>query len=134
MSGDYAAENLLKLLGRYDGLALDSWTRAKFFQSQKQRPESERQKDRALLLALQRVARPRALVRRDARLAVATRRMQEQETGAGAALHERFSAPVPSVPASVSCSAANYLLKTKSSPARRAGFHCDEPPSDFTVG
>jgi len=30
--GDYAAENLLKLVGRYDGLALDSWTRAKFFQ------------------------------------------------------------------------------------------------------
>lgn len=30
--GDYAAENVLKLLGRYDGLALDSWTRAKFFQ------------------------------------------------------------------------------------------------------
>lgn len=30
-AGDYAAENLLKLLGRYDGLALDSWTRAKFF-------------------------------------------------------------------------------------------------------
>jgi 3-methyladenine DNA glycosylase/8-oxoguanine DNA glycosylase len=29
--GDYAAENLLKLLGRYDGLALDSWTRARFF-------------------------------------------------------------------------------------------------------
>ena len=29
--GNYAAENLLKLLGRYDGLALDSWTRAKFF-------------------------------------------------------------------------------------------------------
>jgi 3-methyladenine DNA glycosylase/8-oxoguanine DNA glycosylase len=29
--GLYAAENLLKLLGRYDGLALDSWTRAKFF-------------------------------------------------------------------------------------------------------
>jgi N-glycosylase/DNA lyase len=29
--GDYAAENLLKLVGRYDGLALDSWTRAKFF-------------------------------------------------------------------------------------------------------
>src|SRR5207245_784580 len=24
--GNYAAENLLKLLGRYDGLALDSWT------------------------------------------------------------------------------------------------------------
>jgi 3-methyladenine DNA glycosylase/8-oxoguanine DNA glycosylase len=31
-AGDYAAENLLKLLGRYDGLALDSWTRAKFFE------------------------------------------------------------------------------------------------------
>ena len=28
--GDYAAENVLKLLGRYDGLALDSWTRASF--------------------------------------------------------------------------------------------------------
>ncbi|HJT66452.1 MAG TPA: hypothetical protein VJ749_08365 [Pyrinomonadaceae bacterium] len=30
-AGDYAAESLLKLLGRYDGLALDSWTRARFF-------------------------------------------------------------------------------------------------------
>ena len=30
-AGNYAAENLLKLLGRYDGLALDSWTRARFF-------------------------------------------------------------------------------------------------------
>jgi N-glycosylase/DNA lyase len=28
--GDYAAENLLKLVGRYEGLALDSWVRAKF--------------------------------------------------------------------------------------------------------
>lgn len=28
--GNYAAENLMKLLGRYDGLALDSWTRAQF--------------------------------------------------------------------------------------------------------
>ncbi len=28
--GNYAAENLLKLIGRYDGLALDSWTRAKY--------------------------------------------------------------------------------------------------------
>jgi N-glycosylase/DNA lyase len=28
--GKYAAENLLKLIGRYDGLALDSWTRAQF--------------------------------------------------------------------------------------------------------
>jgi len=31
-AGNYAAENLLKLLGRYDGLALDSWTRARFYQ------------------------------------------------------------------------------------------------------
>jgi len=29
-AGDYAAENLLKLIGRYEGLALDSWTRAQF--------------------------------------------------------------------------------------------------------
>jgi 3-methyladenine DNA glycosylase/8-oxoguanine DNA glycosylase len=28
--GNYAAENVLKLIGRYDGLALDSWTRAQF--------------------------------------------------------------------------------------------------------
>src|SRR5207247_8632903 len=28
--GNYAAENLLKLIGRYDGLALDSWPRATF--------------------------------------------------------------------------------------------------------
>jgi 3-methyladenine DNA glycosylase/8-oxoguanine DNA glycosylase len=28
--GTYAAENLLRLVGRYDGLALDSWGRAKF--------------------------------------------------------------------------------------------------------
>jgi 3-methyladenine DNA glycosylase/8-oxoguanine DNA glycosylase len=31
-AGTYAAENLLKLLGRYDGLALDSWTRARFYE------------------------------------------------------------------------------------------------------
>lgn len=30
--GNYAAENLLKLVGRYDGLALDSWLRAKFYE------------------------------------------------------------------------------------------------------
>ncbi len=29
--GNYAAENLLKLLGRYDGLALDSWLRGAFY-------------------------------------------------------------------------------------------------------
>ena len=31
--GDYAAENLLKLLGRYDGLALDSWLRGGFYKT-----------------------------------------------------------------------------------------------------
>jgi len=31
--GNYAAENLLKLIGRYDGLALDSWTRAQLRES-----------------------------------------------------------------------------------------------------
>lgn len=30
--GDYAAENLLKLVGRYEGLALDSWLRARFYE------------------------------------------------------------------------------------------------------
>jgi 3-methyladenine DNA glycosylase/8-oxoguanine DNA glycosylase len=34
--GNYAAENLLKLIGRYDGLALDSWTRAKFAEMRNQ--------------------------------------------------------------------------------------------------
>ncbi len=29
--GDYAADNMLKLLGRYDGMALDSWLRAQFY-------------------------------------------------------------------------------------------------------
>jgi N-glycosylase/DNA lyase len=34
--GNYAAENVLKLIGRYDGLALDSWTRAKFAEMRNQ--------------------------------------------------------------------------------------------------
>jgi N-glycosylase/DNA lyase len=29
--GNYAAENLLKLLGKYEGLALDSWLRSQFY-------------------------------------------------------------------------------------------------------
>jgi 3-methyladenine DNA glycosylase/8-oxoguanine DNA glycosylase len=29
--GDYAAEHMLKMLGRYDGLALDSWLRGQFY-------------------------------------------------------------------------------------------------------
>ena len=40
--GDYAAENLLKLIGRYDGLALDSWTRAQFARARNNgRPASD---------------------------------------------------------------------------------------------
>lgn len=31
--GDYAADNLLKLVGRYDGLALDSWLRSQFYKN-----------------------------------------------------------------------------------------------------
>lgn len=31
--GDYAAENLLKLVGRYDGLALDSWLRSQYYKN-----------------------------------------------------------------------------------------------------
>src|SRR5260370_34755237 len=30
--GDYTAENMLKLLGRYHGLALDSWVRGRYSQ------------------------------------------------------------------------------------------------------
>jgi len=40
--GNYSAENLLKLLGRYDGLALDSWTRAQFARARNNgRPASD---------------------------------------------------------------------------------------------
>ena len=45
--GPYAAENLLKLLGRYDGLALDSWTRAKFLRCETM---AARQRIRRLLV------------------------------------------------------------------------------------
>lgn len=31
--GEYAADNLLKLVGRYDGLALDSWLRSRFYKT-----------------------------------------------------------------------------------------------------
>lgn len=41
--GNYAAENVLKLVGRYDGLALDSWTRAQFARMRNQgRPVSDK--------------------------------------------------------------------------------------------
>jgi N-glycosylase/DNA lyase len=35
--GDYAADNLLKLLGRYDGLALDSWLRSRYYDKHNQK-------------------------------------------------------------------------------------------------
>ncbi len=42
-AGDYAAENLLKLIGRYDGLALDSWLRAKYAQTRNRgRPTTDK--------------------------------------------------------------------------------------------
>jgi len=41
--GNYAAENVLRLIGRYDGLALDSWTRAQFAKTRNQgRPASDK--------------------------------------------------------------------------------------------
>src|SRR5260370_1402536 len=41
--GNYSAENLLKLIGRYDGLALDSWTRAQFARARNSgRPASDK--------------------------------------------------------------------------------------------
>jgi N-glycosylase/DNA lyase len=42
--GNYAAENLLKLLGRYDGLALDSWIRAQFAKLRNQGRKASDQK------------------------------------------------------------------------------------------
>lgn len=43
--GDYAAGNLLKLLGRYDYLGLDSWVRAKFYEIHK---DGRRVSDKAI--------------------------------------------------------------------------------------
>jgi N-glycosylase/DNA lyase len=42
--GDYAAENLLKLVGRYDVLALDSWVRAQFARKRNQGQACDDQK------------------------------------------------------------------------------------------
>ena len=45
--GDYVAENMLKLVGRYQGLALDSWVRGKFSATHnKGRPASDKKIDR----------------------------------------------------------------------------------------
>ncbi len=45
--GDYAAENLLKLLGRYDGLALDSWLRSQFYKNHnKEKPCTDKKIER----------------------------------------------------------------------------------------
>jgi 3-methyladenine DNA glycosylase/8-oxoguanine DNA glycosylase len=57
--GDYAADNLLKLLGRYDGLALDSWLRE----------EVPGQAYRKTLRKVRQMAGPRDLVRYDRVLA-----------------------------------------------------------------
>lgn len=42
--GDYAAENLLKLVGRYDGLALDSFLRSEFYKKHHQEKVCEDKK------------------------------------------------------------------------------------------
>lgn len=45
--GDYAAENLLKLVGRYDGLALDSWLRSQFYKNHnEQKPCADKKIER----------------------------------------------------------------------------------------
>ena len=45
--GDYAAENLLKLVGRYNGLALDSWLRSQFYKNHnKEKPCSDKKIER----------------------------------------------------------------------------------------
>lgn len=44
--GNYAAENLLKLVGRYDGLALDSFLRSEFYEKHNQGMECEDKKIR----------------------------------------------------------------------------------------
>jgi N-glycosylase/DNA lyase len=45
--GTYAAENMLKLVGRYDGLALDSWVRGKFARTRnKGRPAPDKKIER----------------------------------------------------------------------------------------
>jgi N-glycosylase/DNA lyase len=45
--GTYAAENLLRLVGRYDGLALDSWVRGKFAKTyNKGRPTADKKIER----------------------------------------------------------------------------------------
>ncbi|HEY6331238.1 MAG TPA: hypothetical protein VI756_18065 [Blastocatellia bacterium] len=42
-AGDYVAENILKMLGRYDGMALDSWIRGRFAKMHaKGRPVSDK--------------------------------------------------------------------------------------------
>ncbi len=81
-AGPYTAENLLKLLGRYEGLALDSWCRAKFSRLHPRRvrggaragtagslPPGARSGDLPSLRALRCLAGARALVRADPRLA-----------------------------------------------------------------
>ena len=60
--GNYAAENLLKLIGRYDGLALDSWTRAQFAKAHNSGRVASDKKILRVLFPFQFVARSGAVV------------------------------------------------------------------------
>ncbi len=66
--GDYAAENVLKLLGRYDGLALGFLDPSEVLRIAQQRAEGDGPEDSSPLFRFQRVARFGALVRPHARL------------------------------------------------------------------
>jgi N-glycosylase/DNA lyase len=57
--GDYAAENLLKLVGRYDGLALDSFLRGEFYKTHR---ESEKCPDKEIEQHYERFGKWRGLV------------------------------------------------------------------------
>ncbi len=57
--GDYAADNLLKLVGRYDGLALDSFLRAEFYKTHR---TGEKCPDKEIELHYERFGKWRGLV------------------------------------------------------------------------
>jgi hypothetical protein len=98
--GNYAAENLLKLLGRYDGLALDSWTRAKFF---KVRNNGRKANDKRIARYYARFNEWRGL----ALWCDVTRDWLYEEKEAGAACRSRGSYLLLQT-----ARAPNYLLKT----------------------
>lgn len=57
--GDYAADNMLKLLGRYDGLALDSWLRSKFYEKHNKKRKCD---DKRIVKHYQRFGKWKGLV------------------------------------------------------------------------